>query len=53
LTQRLEAIDDPTRLKILVDCALRDITLTDFNTRLQNIPPAMVEQPSEQPHPGT
>ena len=51
--QRLEAIYDPTRLKTLVDCALRDVTLTDFNTRLQNLPPAMTEQPSEQPHPGT
>lgn len=53
LAQRLEAIDDPTRLKTLVDCALRDVTLTDFNTRLQNLPPAMAEQPTEQPHPGT
>ncbi len=52
LARRLEAIDDPTRLKKLVEHALRDVTLTDFNTRLQDIQPVTAEQPLEQPYLG-
>jgi len=47
LMQQLKAIDDPTRLRKLVDHALRDVTLTDFDTRLQKLPPIVADQPSE------
>ncbi len=52
LARRLEAIDDSTRLEELVDRALRDVTWTDFDTRLQTPPPIVAERPTERPHLG-